>query len=226
MCLSRYVCLPIPCREWDEDLQPVSEVFLPAVGLVIGLVWWILALLSWWLLPGFLGAALVALYPFAVTGFENMCAFTRIGAPILARRGIVKQDIGMRVLPMVLMLLQFSVCMSLDSIFALVLIPVLSRSCLVLMQMKPAKREAEAESEDMQVPVALVRIEKGVAVGALLLLLLFAGVPGLICGAAVLASSWAILRAFAGEGQGICDDLRAFALTAAEFCGLLVLSIL
>lgn len=226
MCLAKYTRFPFPKKEWDDDLQPVSEFFLPAVGLVIGLIWWLLAGLSWWLLPGFLGAALAALYPIAVTGFENLREFTAVSASLLEKRKLAERDTCLQILPAALMLLQFSLCLSLDHIFALAMIPVLSRSCLVLMRMKPAKREEDGQDDEPQLPASLIRIEQGVALGALVLMLLFAGGSGLLCGAAVLASCWAILR-FLGRGEdNVSPSLAGFALTASEFCGLLILAVL
>lgn len=226
MCLHSHTCLPMPKGLWDDDLQIVSGAFLPAVGLAIGVVWWLLALLSRWLLPQFLGAALVALYPFAVTGFENLYAFIRVGASALEKRKLITQDTCQQILPAALMILQFSACLSVDHIFPLMMIPVLSRSCIVLKRLKPKKADEETETEETQVPVSLIRIEQGIAAGALLLMLLFSGLTGLLCGAAVLGVSWAILHVQSRGEAAVESSVCGFALTAAEFCALLILSIL
>jgi cobalamin synthase len=226
MCLHSHTCLPMPEGLWDEDLQPVSKAFLPAVGLAAGLAWWVLAFLCRWLLPAMLGAALIALFPFAVTAFENMRAFASVSGAFLEKKKIARLETCLQILPALLMLLQFAACASLRHIFALAMIPVLSRSCLVLMQLKPRKEEGEDADDAMSVPLVLIRIEQAVSAGALLLSLLFAGIAGLLCAAAVLAICWVILRGFSRKDCEIGDAEIGFTLTAAEFCGLMILSIL
>lgn len=38
MALSMYTIIPLPLKKWDEDSRPLMLMFLPVVGLVVGLI--------------------------------------------------------------------------------------------------------------------------------------------------------------------------------------------
>lgn len=216
MCLNTYTCMPLPVGEADEDLRRVSDAFLPAAGLIVGLVWWILAVVCRRMLPEYLGAVLVALYPFIAAGFVHVQGFADVTGKLLSRRNCAAVAVSM--LPAMLVLLQFACCMSIDRIFPLAMIPVLSRVCMALRIFAPKKQDAEGEEE---IPASLIRIEKYIAVFALILLLLFSEWQGLLAGAAVLCGWTLCVKLLKGEECDVCG----FALTVSELCALIVLAI-
>lgn len=62
-------------------------VFLPAVGLVIGLIWYGLYLLTDWIdIPLALQAAILMLYPYLITGFIHLDGFMDTSDALLSRR--------------------------------------------------------------------------------------------------------------------------------------------
>lgn len=236
MCLSMFTCLPLPSCEWDEDLRRVSTAFLPAVGLVIGIMWWALAALTRWLLPEFLGAAAVAAFPFIITGFIHLDGFMDSGDALLSWRDRdeklkILKDVHVGsfavVLLVLLVLFQFASCMSIEKIFPLAMIPVLSRvgSALSVFTHQPLSHSEYAHDEEEKMPESLVRIEKYIAVGALLLMLVFSGWGGLLAGAAVLGGYALCMRWCVKVMGGVSGDLAGFCLTVSELCGLILLAI-
>ena len=45
MCLSMFCAIPCPYRKWDEDARPLTTLFLPLVGVLIGGLWTLAAYL-------------------------------------------------------------------------------------------------------------------------------------------------------------------------------------
>jgi adenosylcobinamide-GDP ribazoletransferase len=87
MALCMYTALPLPLKRWDEKARPLMLVFLPVVGLVLGLLWYGLALLMGLLaLPGAVFAALLALYPYLITGHLHLDGYMDCTDAILSRR--------------------------------------------------------------------------------------------------------------------------------------------
>lgn len=87
MALSMYTIIPLPLKKWDEDSRPLMLMFLPVVGLVVGLIWYALALLMRFLnFPEVLYAALLTIYPYKITGFIHLDGFMDCCDAILSRR--------------------------------------------------------------------------------------------------------------------------------------------
>lgn len=69
MCFSMFTAIPVPGKVWDEEARPRMTLFLPAVGLLIGGVWTVLAyLLARWELPRLIVGAALCAFPFLITG--------------------------------------------------------------------------------------------------------------------------------------------------------------
>lgn len=224
MCLEKYTCLPRLWGEWEDDLSDVMPAFLPAAGLVAGLLWWALAALARWLLPGMPGAALTALFPFALTGLVHLKGYWNASASLLGRGRLKDAPAGFAsaVMLALLALLQFSACASVRRIFPLALIPVLSRACCALHMLKQANAAAD---EDHAFPASLLNIEKCIAVVPLALMLVFSGPSGLFSGAAVLGGYALCSRVLVKDAENSADAC-GFAVTVAELCGLIVLAVL
>lgn len=140
MCQSMFCALPFPWKIWDEEARDKMLLFLPIVGLVIGLGWYLLAfVLAWAAFPTSITAALLALYPFRVTGGMHLDGFMdvrdAVGSyrPLERRREILKDShvgafsvIGC----VMLLLMQYAACLNLvqkDIWEVLLFIPVISR---------------------------------------------------------------------------------------------------
>lgn len=234
MCLSMFTVLPISARDWEEDLRKPATACLPLAGLLIGLLWWGIAALARWLLPGLLAAAVIAAFPFLITGFIHLDGFMDTSDAMLSwrereQRLKILKDVHVGSFSVValalLMLFQFASAAELRALFPLVLIPVLSRcgSALSVLTLTPLGHSEYAVEDET--PRVLVKCVKYMALCALLLLLLFSGLRGLLCGAAVVGAYVLSMRWCVNTLGGVSGDLAGFALTLSELCGLIVLAI-
>ena len=87
MSLGMFSSIPCPYRPWNEKARHLMLVFLPVVGLVIGLLWYgIYFLMDKINVPLQLQSAVLALYPFIITGFIHLDGFMDTADAILSRR--------------------------------------------------------------------------------------------------------------------------------------------
>ena len=76
MAQSMFCYIPSPFRVWDEEARPKMMLFLPVVGLEIGLIWYALAWLCGLLgLPAPITGLVLCAYPYIVTGFLHLDGF-------------------------------------------------------------------------------------------------------------------------------------------------------
>lgn len=73
---SMYSRIPMPMFEWKEEDMKYAMCFFPAIGMVIGTVFYGMFLLLSWLLPGsFLAAGILLAIPIFITGGIHMDGF-------------------------------------------------------------------------------------------------------------------------------------------------------
>ena len=145
MCQSMFCALPFPWHGWEEKARDKMLCCLPVIGLEIGLLWWGIGLLIFWLeLPGLLSAAVVCAAPYCLTGFMHLDGFMDVTDAVRSyrslerRREILKDShVGsFSVIAMgLLLVMQLSACSALCTLTqlrALLLIPAVSRCCSVL----------------------------------------------------------------------------------------------
>lgn len=235
MCMSMFTALPLPRCRWEDDLRKHSTACLPLVGLVIGLVWWAAAAVAKALLPAYLCAAVMAALPFAITGFIHLDGFMDTSDAMLSWRSReervkILKDVHVGSFSVVMLVLltmfQFSACMSVEKLFPLCLIPVLSRagSAYCVLKLAPLGHSEYASQPD--VPVFLLTGVKIAVAAALLMLLVFSGFGALLCGAFVLGSYALAMRWCVKTLGGVSGDLAGFSLTVSEMCGLIVLALI
>ena len=172
MSLGNFSVIPCPYRPWDERARGLMLVFLPIVGLLIGFLWYLLSLLmDYGQLPIQLKAALLAVYPFLVTGFMHLDGFMDTTDAILSRRPLVEKQRILKdphcgafgvIAVAILLLFQFSAVWAVlegpwyeayfrgpDGWYVFLLIPVVSRACsaLSLLIWKPLSHSQYANKE-------------------------------------------------------------------------------
>ncbi|HWQ79456.1 MAG TPA: adenosylcobinamide-GDP ribazoletransferase [Anaerovoracaceae bacterium] len=95
MSLGMFSSIPCPYRPWDEKARRLMLVFLPPVGLLIGLIWYGLYLLLGRIdlltagridIPLQLQTAVLMLYPYLITGFIHLDGFMDTSDALLSRR--------------------------------------------------------------------------------------------------------------------------------------------
>lgn len=92
MTQSMFCSLPFPCRRWEEECRPYMMLFLPVVGLEIGVLWITLE----WLLQTFQAAApifafFMMLFPYLLTGFMHLDGFMDVTDAVFSWRSLEKR---------------------------------------------------------------------------------------------------------------------------------------
>jgi adenosylcobinamide-GDP ribazoletransferase len=242
MSLGMFCSIPLPFYIWNEKYTAVMIACFPLVGIVIGTVWWLVAvLLSFLNLPMILTAAALTIVPFLVTGFIHLDGYMDTNDALLSRRPmedrlriLVDPRVGAFAVAMlcVLFLLQFSAMYVVAEggryLVLLIAISVISRSCSVfsifVMPNMPQCNYTPMLKESAGLSHKIFVVIVGVA--AIVGSYLYAGFLGLIVSAAVvLGHTAAIVRAFKGF-NGISGDLLGYAIAISELCGLIALAVL
>lgn len=235
MCQSMFCALPCPGRVWDEEARPRMLMFLPVIGLEIGLIWallaWVTALLHF---PPLLRAALLCACPHLLSGCIHLDGFMDVAdavgswRPPERRREILKDPhVGsFAVIGCVLLLLvQYSCLASAGkSCRILLLIPAVSRCCsAIAVTLLPSLDISQYAAQTREPAVTIVS-------AVLLCLFMAAGfvfsgrygfcLPGLLVGYGL-----ALWRGFTAL-KGINGDVAGSALTLGELCALLVYALI
>lgn len=231
MAWGMFLAIPCPCKRWDERARQKMLVCLPLVGLVVGGVWAVLALLLRGAPVG-LRALLLAVCPWLCTGFLHLDGYMDVCDAVLSRRDLATRQRILKdshcgafaVICMVLLAMaQWSAFLSMEDVplLPLVLIPVASRAAaaVAVLSLRPMSTSQYS---------AMARGGAPLYVAAAVLAAACA-VP------AVLWGSFAPLAAAVGYGlavwhgfrqfDGMSGDISGFGLVLGELCGAAVLAI-
>jgi len=237
MCQSMFCAIPCPWKVWDEQARGKMLLFLPLVGLEIGLIWVILAQICRLLaLPALVTGLILAIYPYLVTGFLHLDGFMDVTDAVKSwrdlerRREILKDShVGsFAVINLVLLVVaQFALFSSAadeaDSLI-LLFVPAVSRCCsaLAVTGLKPMSTSQYANREKQTSHLIVTA----------LLLCAFVAAGFLLCG----KYGFALLGCLAGYGlalrrgyrslEGMNGDISGYALTLGELCAVAVYALL
>lgn len=231
MCIHSFISIPLPPGKWDEDLRKLSTACLPIVGLLIGLMWWGIAAAAQALLPGALSAAVIAAFPFIITGFMHLDGFMDTSDAILSWRSreeklrILKDShVGSFAVVMIalLVLFQGAACVDLKRIALLTIVPVLSRcgSAFSVLTITPLGHSEYANKETDEESGAIFGVIV-ITVLACVLGTIFMGWRTLVVSAAVLCSYGLHMVYCVKTLGGVSGDLAGFCLTVSELCGII-----
>lgn len=237
MCQSMFCAIPFPGNIWDDKAKGKMLLFLPLVGLEIGLIWavlaWVTKLLA---LPSLFSGLLLCLYPYLVTGFIHLDGFMDVTDAVKSwrdlerRREILKDShVGsFAVIGVVMLILaQFALLASLkqDSDFhILCLIPVVSRCCsaLAVTALPPISTSQYA---DQQKPRAHIGILSILLIAAVTAGFLLWGKYGFALLGCMVGYGLALLRSYRSL-QGMNGDISGYALTIGELCAVAVVALI
>ena len=236
MCQSMFCAIPAP-QLWDEKAKDKMLLFLPVVGLEIGLIWAALAWLCSFLKLSFLVTALVlTAYPFVLTGFLHLDGFMDVTDAVKScrslerRREILKDShVGsFAVISVVLLMLaQFAFFASSPAeadFHILIFIPAVSRCCsaLAVTGLKPMSTSQYADQKKSQSHIVVLNI----------MLCVFLAVAFLLCE----KYGFVLIGCLAGYGlallkalkslKGMNGDISGYALTISELCAIAVCALL
>ena len=237
MCQSMFCAIPCPWKIWDEQAKSKMLLFLPVVGLEIGIIWAVLAWLCSCLnLPVLMTALVLCAYPYMVTGFIHLDGYMDVTDAVKSwrdlerRREILKDShvgsfavIGI----ILLMLAQFACFASVPAdgdFWILMFVPAVSRCCsaLAVTGLKPMSTSQYAQQKK----------PKSHLVALTMMLCAFLAAGFLLCGLYGLA----LVGCLAGYGlalrrgykslEGMNGDISGYALTIGELCAVAVYALI
>ena len=236
MCQSMFCAIPAP-QVWDEKAREKMLLFLPIVGLEIGVIWaaiaWGCRLLN---LPTMIIALILSAYPYIVTGFLHLDGYMDVTDAVKSwrdlerRREILKDShVGsFAVIGIVLLVnAQFAVFASAPAaadFLILIFIPAVSRCCsaLAVTGLKPISTSQYADQRKPKSHIAALTI----------MLIIFLAAGFLLCG----KYGFALIGGLVGYGlalrraykslEGMNGDISGYALTIGELCAVAVYALL
>ncbi len=225
MCQSMFCALPVQGNFWDEEARPLMLLFLPLVGLEIGLLWqglgWLCGVLG---LPALLTGLFLCLFPYLVTGGIHLDGYMDVAdamgscRDLEKRRAILKDPhIGsFAALALGMALLSGFALLSQGGRGSLWLIPVVSRcgSALAVTSLRPMSGSQYAGARP---PAWQKGVLWAILAAAGIAAWFFGSIPAYFGGIAgyFLAAAWA----YRGL-DGMNGDVAGYALTVSELTAL------
>ena len=236
MCQSMFCAIPAP-QVWDEKAKDKMLLFLPIVGLEIGLIWaglaWLCRLLN---LPAMMIALVLSAYPYIVTGFLHLDGYMDVTDAVKSwrdlerRREILKDShVGsFAVIGIVLLMLAQFVCFASAPADAnsliLMFVPAVSRCCssLAVTGLKPMSTSQYADQKKPKSHMVVLTV----------MLCMFLAAGFLLCG----KYGFALVGGLIGYGlalrrgykslEGMNGDISGYALTLGELAAGAVFALL
>ena len=236
MCQSMFMNIPIPCRVWDEDARSDMLLFLPVIGLEIGLLWagaaW---LCRYCALPARIEGLILCAVPFVLTGSIHMDGFMDVMDAICSwrdaekRRQILKDPhVGsFAVIGCVFVILASYVLFAEGTVpvCALIFIPVISRFCsaLAVLNIRPMPGSQYASSFKRSVwrdILVFLLLAAAVTLG-----FVFCGRYGFLSVAGILGYALALCVSVP-KLRGMNGDTAGFALIISELAAVLLCAVI
>ncbi len=232
-----FCAIPFPGNLWDEKARDKMLLFLPLVGLEMGLLWagiaWLCRVLA---LPKLMTGFVLGVYPYLVTGLIHLDGYMDVTDAVKSwrdlerRREILKDShVGsFAVIGVVMLILGQVVVMASApgdaSLGILVLLPAMSRcgSALAVTALKPMATSQYAKTAKKTSHVVVIL--------AVILTLLGAGFGccgryGFVLVGCGVGYALALRRGYHSL-QGMNGDVAGYALTIGELCGLVVYALI
>lgn len=234
MCQSMFCAIPFPGKIWDEKARDKMLLFLPLVGLEIGIIWAVIAWLCQILkLPAPVTGFVLCAYPYLVTGFIHLDGFMDVTDAVkswrdLDRRREILKDSHVGSFSVIgcilLMLAQFSLFASLpqDADWKiLALIPMVSRCCsaLAVTALPPMNTSQYANQAKPKSHIFILTLMLLLAVIAGFLAF---GKYGFVLLGGLLGYCLALHRSYKSL-QGMNGDIAGYSLTYSELAAVAVL---
>ena len=235
MCRSMFCAIPSPYQGWDEEARPLMLLFLPLVGLELGIYWalagWLCHLLA---LPQAVTGLALAVLPYLLSGFIHLDGFLDVTDAVgscrsLEKRREILKDSHVGAFAVIgcciLMIAAYAFAVSGGgNVWILMLVPVVSRCCsaLAVTGLKPMTTSQYANRVN----------QRSLLMVPAVLLCLFLAAGFLLCGTGVfvlagclVGYSLALLRAYRSL-EGMNGDIAGFSLTIGELCAVAVYALI
>ena len=236
MAWGNFLALPCPAKKWDGDMKNAMLGFLPAIGLIIGVLWAVLCVFFVWIgTPFFLISFLIAFVPFALSGFLHLDGFMDCCDAILSRRDLAERQRILKdshtgafavICVCIVMLFGFALFAGRGgsvNVWALIFVSACARcaSAISVLSFTPIGHSGYA---------GVYKGKKGgyrlagwiiLLVAAIIPIVIF-GLSGL-CGLAAAAGAFIAILYGRHELGGMSGDISGYGITIGELCGAAVL---
>lgn len=238
MCQSMFCAIPSPYQGWDEDARPLMLLFLPLIGLEMGLVWaavgWLCRLLN---LNNLIKGLVLCAAPYLLSGFIHLDGFMDVSDAVgscrsLEKRREILKDSHVGAFAVIgcclLMVASFAFCAAGESgCGILILVPVVSRCCsaLAVTLLRPMSTSQYSGSfrEGLhrgQVIALAVMLAAALVCGFALF-----GKPGFVLIGELAGYALALRKGFQSL-EGMNGDISGYALTIAELTAMAAWAVL
>ena len=93
MAWGMFCAIPCPHKVWDEDKRRWMLIMYPALGLMLGVLWFALyGVLLALEMPVVLTAAVMTVYPFLISGCIHLDGFMDVNDAVLSRRDLAERQ--------------------------------------------------------------------------------------------------------------------------------------
>jgi len=242
MALGMFTAIPMPFHFWNEKRTSMMITVYPLVGVIVGGLWWLASRLLFTLsISHMLTATTLTVVPFFVVGFIHQDGYMDTSDALLSYRPLKDKlrilkdpNVGAFAVVMlvILLIMQFGAVYTIAEgrQYLLLVIPVMvvsrccSALCIFMLSHNPGSKYA---------PLLVKGIGWGhkmfvllIAMVAMVLSFVYAGVVGMIVlGAVLIGYFLAMLKVYRGF-KGVSGDLLGFALVISECSGLIALAIM
>ena len=237
MCQSMFCAIPFPGNLWDENARDKMLLFLPIVGLEMGVLWaglaWLCGVLQ---LPVPVKGLVLAVFPFLAAGFIHLDGYMDVTDAVksyrsLERRREILKDSHVGAFSVIgialLLLAQFAFLASAREnadLRILIFVPAVSRCCsaLAVTALKPMNTSQYADQKKPKSHIVILISMTALFVAAGFLLCGHYGFVLLGC----LAGFGVALRKAYKSLEGMNGDISGYSLSVAELCAAAVYALI
>ncbi|MEN8076688.1 adenosylcobinamide-GDP ribazoletransferase [Clostridioides difficile] len=244
MAISMFTVIPLPRYEWDDEGGKNIMKFYPAIGLIVGLIWYlVLRILSLLGASTMVTAAITLIIPFLITGMLHLDGYMDVCDALLSRRN---KEEKLRILKdphtgafavisvVMLFIVNFSAMYTLvsnsisnnNSVLGLILIPIISRSLMGYLLL--AKESMKGSSLGAFFKKGTGKVDKAILMICLIITSMVSvfilGIHGILMSIAMILVSTFFVNNAAKEFDGMSGDSAGYGLVIAETIGVLILS--
>jgi len=242
MSFGMFCVIPLPKQIWDDKCMNLMLPCFPLVGAVIGALWWGLAeLLVFAGVHIVLVSALLAVFPFFITGFLHLDGYMDTSDAVLSRRPLEDKLRILKdphtgafavIMAAVLFMLQFAaVYVAIENakyFMMLIFISVVSRCCSALANLclKPMAQSGYGNMFRQNTGKPHILFLVFVLLISLGLSFWSAGIYGLVAAASVILGFIMAMAYAYKDFKGISGDLIGYSLVLSELCGLFAFAVI
>ena len=238
MTQSMFCSLPFPCRAWDEKCRPYMLLFLPVVGLEIGVMWVLLDfVLKYFEISPFVYGLVMCAVPYLATGFMHLDGFMDVTDAIgswrdLEKRRAILKDSHVGSFAVVwstfLILAGFAMFASVPEgadRWVLLFVPFVSRCCsaLAVMNFKPMNTSQYAGTSGY--PKWHSWVLTGLIVGSVIGSFGLFGRYGIVLLAGLVGYALLLKKAYASL-EGMNGDISGYCICISELCAVAAFALL